>query len=118
MAAFRERLAALAPVPRVVVDDVGRTVTVDGRRTRLTRRELHLLTHLARAADRVVSRAELLETVWADHAVAPGSRTIDVHVRRLRSKLGVDHLITTVRGLGYRFDPQVPVVLGELDAPS
>ncbi|WP_069385347.1 winged helix-turn-helix domain-containing protein [Cellulosimicrobium cellulans] len=112
IAAFRERLAALAPVPRVVVDDVGRTVTVDGRRTRLTRRELHLLTHLARASDRVVTRAELLGTVWADHAVAPGSRTIDVHVRRLRGKLGVEHLITTVRGHGYRFDPQVPVVLG------
>jgi DNA-binding winged helix-turn-helix (wHTH) protein len=115
IAAFRERLAALAPVPRVVVDDIGRTVTVDGRRTRLTRRELHLLSHLARASDRVVTRAELLETVWADHAVAPGSRTIDVHVRRLRGKLGMDHLITTVRGLGYRFDPRVPVVLGDQD---
>ncbi|MFC8922499.1 winged helix-turn-helix domain-containing protein [Cellulosimicrobium sp. NPDC057127] len=118
IAAFRERLAALAPVPRVVVDDVGRTVTVDGRRTRLTRRELHLLSYLADAADRVVTRAELLESVWADHAVAPGSRTIDVHVRRLRGKLGVEHLITTVRGLGYRFDPQVPVVLAGAQATA
>ncbi|MCB7136184.1 winged helix-turn-helix domain-containing protein [Cellulosimicrobium marinum] len=112
IAAFRERLAALSPVPRVVVDTVDRTVSVEGRRTRLTQRELDLLTHLVRASDRVVSRPELLDTVWGDHAVAEGSRTIDVHVRRLREKLGLEHAITTVRGLGYRFDPQTPVVLG------
>jgi len=112
IAAFRERLATLSPVPRLVVDPVGRTVTVEGRRTRLTLRELELLSYLVRSSHRVVTRAELLETVWADHTVAAGSRTIDVHVRRLREKLGLEHVITTVRGLGYRFDPQTPVVLG------
>ena len=112
IAAFRERLATLSPVPRVVIDPAGRTVTVEGRSTRLTFRELELLSYLARTAHRVVTRAELLETVWADHDVAAGSRTIDVHVRRLREKLGLQHVITTVRGLGYRFDPQTPVVLG------
>ncbi|KFD44290.1 hypothetical protein IU11_03725 [Cellulosimicrobium sp. MM] len=83
-----------------------------GPLARLTFRELELLSYLARTAHRVVTRAELLETVWADHEVASGSRTIDVHVRRLREKLGLEHVITTVRGLGYRFDPQTPVVLG------
>ncbi|MGO1287987.1 MAG: winged helix-turn-helix domain-containing protein, partial [Cellulosimicrobium funkei] len=112
IAAFRERLATLSPVPRVVIDPAGRTVTVEGRSARLTFRELELLSYLARTAHRVVTRAELLETVWADHEVASGSRTIDVHVRRLREKLGLEHVITTVRGLGYRFDPQTPVVLG------
>jgi hypothetical protein len=112
IAAFRERLATLSPVPRVVIDPAGRTVTVEGRSARLTFRELELLSYLARTAHRVVTRAELLETVWADHEVAAGSRTIDVHVRRLREKLGLEHVITTVRGLGYRFDPQTPVVLG------
>ena len=112
IAAFRERLATLSPVPRVVVDPVDRSVTVEGRRTRLTHRELELLSYLARSSHRVVTRAELLDTVWGDHAVAAGSRTIDVHVRRLREKLGLEHVITTVRGLGYRFDPQTPVVLG------
>ncbi|QJW35639.1 winged helix-turn-helix domain-containing protein [Cellulosimicrobium protaetiae] len=112
IAAFRERLATLSPVPRVVIDPAGRTVTVEGRSARLTFREIELLSYLARTAHRVVTRAELLETVWADHEVAAGSRTIDVHVRRLREKLGLEHVITTVRGLGYRFDPQTPVVLG------
>jgi len=112
IAAFRERLATLSPVPRVLIDPASRTVTVEGRSTRLTFREIELLSYLARTAHRVVTRAELLETVWADHAVAAGSRTIDVHVRRLREKLGLEHVITTVRGLGYRFDPQTPVVLG------
>ncbi len=112
IAAFRERLATLSPVPRVVIDPASRTVTVEGRSTRLTFREIELLSYLARTAHRVVTRAELLDTVWADHAVAAGSRTIDVHVRRLREKLGLEHVITTVRGLGYRFDPQTPVVLG------
>lgn len=112
IAAFRERLATLSPVPRVVVDPVDRSVTVEGRRTRLTHRELELLSYLARSSHRVVTRAELLDTVWADHAVAAGSRTIDVHVRRLREKLGLDHVITTVRGLGYRFDPRTSLVLG------
>jgi len=112
IAAFRERLATLSPVPRVVIDPAGRTVTVENRTAHLTFRELELLSYLARTAHRVVTRAELLETVWADHEVAAGSRTIDVHVRRLREKLGLEHVITTVRGLGYRFDPQTPVVLG------
>jgi hypothetical protein len=112
IAAFRERLATLSPVPRVVIDPASRTVAVDGRSTRLTFRELELLSYLARTAHRVVTRTELLGTVWADHDVAAGSRTIDVHVRRLREKLGLQHVITTVRGLGYRFDPQTPVVLG------
>ncbi|MBD8079832.1 winged helix-turn-helix domain-containing protein [Cellulosimicrobium arenosum] len=115
IAAFRERLATLSPVPRIVVDPLDRTVTVDGTRTRLTHRELDLLTYLAGAAERVVARAELLETVWADHSVPAGSRTIDVHVRRLREKLGLDHAITTVRGVGYRFDPQTPLVVAGAD---
>ncbi|MNW56866.1 Response regulator SaeR [compost metagenome] len=58
-----------------------------------------------------MTREELLSTVWGADAVRDGSRTIDVHVRRLREKLGLQHVITTVRGLGYRFDPQTHVVL-------
>ena len=109
--AFRDRLAALSPVPRVVIDPVGRRVTVDGSVQRLTYKEFELLSHLYRSAHRVVTREELLSTVWGADAVRDGSRTIDVHVRRLREKLGLQHVITTVRGLGYRFDPQTHVVL-------
>ncbi|RXR25259.1 winged helix family transcriptional regulator [Oerskovia turbata] len=109
--AFRDRLAALSPVPRVVIDPASRRVTVDGSEQRLTHKELELLTHLSRSAHRVVTRDELLSTVWGADAVRDGSRTIDVHVRRLREKLGLQHVISTVRGLGYRFDPQTRVVL-------
>ncbi|MBD5786033.1 winged helix-turn-helix transcriptional regulator [Cellulosimicrobium terreum] len=115
IAAFRERLATLSPVPRVVIDHADRTVAVEGRRTRLTHREIELLAYLAGASQRVVTRAELLETVWGDHTVPAGSRTIDVHVRRLREKLELQHVITTVRGVGYRFDPQTPVVVAGAD---
>ncbi|GAA3232634.1 winged helix-turn-helix domain-containing protein [Oerskovia jenensis] len=109
--AFRDRLAALSPFPRVVIDPASRRVTVDGSEQRLTHKEFELLTHLSRSAHRVVTRDELLSTVWGADAVRDGSRTIDVHVRRLREKLGLQHVISTVRGLGYRFDPQTHVVL-------
>ncbi|MFF3064840.1 winged helix-turn-helix domain-containing protein [Oerskovia sp. NPDC057915] len=109
--AFRDRLAALSPFPRVVIDPASRRVTVDGAEQRLTHKEFELLTHLSRSAHRVVTRDELLSTVWGADAVRDGSRTIDVHVRRLREKLGLQHVISTVRGLGYRFDPQTHVVL-------
>lgn len=108
---FRDRLARLSPVPQVVIDAAARRVTVNGTEARLTARELALLTHLARADGRAVGRAELLATVWAGNDVADGSRTVDVHVRRLRRKLGADAVITTVRGVGYRFDPRVHVLV-------
>jgi hypothetical protein len=109
--AFRDRLAALSPFPRVLIDPASRRVTVDGVEQQLTYKEFELLTHLSRAAHRVVTRDELLSTVWGADVVRDGSRTIDVHVRRLREKLGLQHVISTVRGLGYRFDPQTHVVL-------
>ncbi|WP_322645571.1 winged helix-turn-helix domain-containing protein [Oerskovia flava] len=115
IAAFRAQLAALSPVPRVLVDSTRRTVSVDGRPQHLTQRELDLLAYLARSSDHVVTRAELLATVWQGHAVSAQSRTVDVHVRRLREKLGLEHAITTVRGVGYRFDPHASVVLTSAD---
>lgn len=111
IAAFREQLASLSPVPRVIIDADARTVSIGGQEQRLTYREFELLVHLARASHRVVTRSELLSTVWADHEVSAQSRTIDVHVRRLREKLGLEHVVTTVRGIGYRFDPRTSVVL-------
>jgi hypothetical protein len=109
--AFRDRLASLSPVPRVVIDPASRRVTVDGTVQQLTYKEFELLAHLSGAAHRVVTRDELRSTVWGADVVRDGSRTIDVHVRRLREKLGLQHVISTVRGLGYRFDPQTHVVL-------
>jgi DNA-binding response OmpR family regulator len=79
------------------------SIAVDGRPVRLTRREFELLRYLTQNKNRVASRDRLLETVWGyDHAVE--TRSVDVHVGRLRSKLGpAGRQIETVIGLGYRF---------------
>ena len=90
--------------PRVLLDIPGRRVLVDGTEQRMTYKEFELLAHLVTSAGRVVPRAELLRSVWHGDALDAGSRTIDVHVRRLRDKLGLHDAIITVRGAGYRFE--------------
>ncbi len=78
-----------------------REVHVDGREVELTQREFDLIEYLARHAGQVVTRDQLLESVWG--FVSPGeTRTVEVHVAQLRKKLGNPHLIRTVRGLGYK----------------
>jgi len=74
-----------------------------GRPLELTYKEFALLAHLARNAGRVFTRAQLLTEVWG-HNVFGGTRTVDVHIRRLRAKLGREHdgLIATVRNVGYK----------------
>lgn len=83
-------------------------VYVDGREVPILRREFELLSLFVQRAGRTLGRAEIIQAVWGDDAeIDP--RTIDVHVRRLRSVVERDPsrpaLITTVRGAGYRFDP-------------
>ena len=79
------------------------SVTVDGAPVKLTRREFELLRYLVDNRNRVLSRDRLLERVWGyDHAIE--TRSVDVHVGRLRAKLGAaGKQIETVVGLGYRF---------------
>lgn len=78
-------------------------VTVDGASVRLTRREFDLLRHLIDHRNRVQSRDRLLERVWGYDAAAE-TRAVDVHIGRLRAKLGAaGRQIETVVGLGYRF---------------
>ena len=78
-------------------------VTVGGRPLDLTYKEFELLRHFAQHPGRAFSRARLLQEVWG-YDFYGGTRTVDVHVRRLRAKLGPEHehLIETVRGVGYR----------------
>jgi len=85
------------------VDAQSREVTLEGRRLTLTPREFDLLAFLARHAGRVLSREELLRKVWGYDYLGE-TRTVDVHVRRLRMKLGESHpMIETVTGAGYKF---------------
>jgi DNA-binding response OmpR family regulator len=78
-----------------------REVRVDGHEVSLTQREFDLLEYLLRHAGQVVTRDQLLETVWGFRS--PGeTRTVEVHVAQLRKKLERPDLIRTVRGLGYK----------------
>jgi DNA-binding response OmpR family regulator len=87
----------------LVADFEAVSVEVDSETVRLTRREFELLRYLVQNKNRVVSRDRLLERVWGyDRSVE--TRSVDVHVGRLRSKLGdASRQIETVIGLGYRF---------------
>ena len=88
-----------------------RTVLRGGAPVPLTRLEFDLLLYLAQRPKRVLPRHTLLAEVWGVEDRA-NSRTVDVHVRRLRDKLGPDHVrIATVRGVGYRFDSLRDVVV-------
>lgn len=104
-------LHAVPPRREVIVDAVAREVTVGGRSIPFTYKEFALLEYLLRAPHRAVTRDELLAHVWHKRAWKDGTRTVDVHVRRLREKLGGCPRIVTVRGVGYRCDPTPEVVL-------
>lgn len=83
------------------IDRLGHRMLLDGERLDLTTREYALLLHLAHNAGRVVTRTELLEKVWGIR-FDPGSNVVEVHVSRLRDKLGDRAwMIRTVRGKGY-----------------
>ena len=88
----------------VVIDDAAYSAHVNGQPLNLTYKEFELLKYLAQHSGRVFTRAQLLSEVWG-YDYYGGTRTVDVHVRRLRAKLGADHehLITTVRNVGYSF---------------
>ncbi|MDL5201168.1 winged helix-turn-helix transcriptional regulator [Streptomyces sp. ALI-76-A] len=98
---------ALDPVePLVRVDTVRRTAAVDGRELDLTYLEFELLAHLVTHPHRVHTRDQLVGTVWGYGHVGDG-RTVDVHIARLRRKLGSEHrrAIQTVRRVGYKYAP-------------
>jgi DNA-binding response OmpR family regulator len=86
----------------IEIDRAAQQARIGGVALLLTNREYALLLHLLRHAERVVKRADLLAHVWETH-VDPGSNLVDVHVSRLRDKLGDRAwMIETVRGAGYR----------------
>lgn len=99
---LRATLAAIPDTPDIVIDMSRRVVTVDQRVVKLPPKEFDLLAHLAQAQGRVVTRDELRRTVWFDRDVSEASRTVDVHIRRLRAIPALAALITTVHGMGYR----------------
>ncbi|MDQ0990500.1 winged helix-turn-helix domain-containing protein [Streptomyces sp. V3I7] len=90
----------------VRIDAAQRVATVDGRQLDLTYLEFELLAHLVAHPGRVHTRDHLVSTVWGYGHVGDG-RTVDVHIARLRRKLGAEHrrTIQTVRRVGYKYSP-------------
>ncbi len=88
----------------LVVDESTYTAKLENRTLDLTFKEFELVKFLAQHPGRVFTRQQLLQEVWG-YDYFGGTRTVDVHVRRLRAKLGTEHetLIGTVRNVGYRF---------------
>ncbi|WP_226920939.1 winged helix-turn-helix transcriptional regulator [Georgenia subflava] len=100
-----EQAAEQVEAGELVIDASAYTARIRGRILDLTYKEFELLKHLAQHPGRVHSRAQLLQEVWG-YDYFGGTRTVDVHIRRLRAKLGSEHdqMIGTVRNVGYRFD--------------
>jgi DNA-binding response OmpR family regulator len=92
--------------PHCVVDFQRQSVWIDTRALTLTRKEFELLAMLAGNAGEIVPRDVLLQTIWG-YSREIRTRTLDVHIRRLRKKLGGygEQYIETIFGVGYRFQP-------------
>ena len=88
----------------IIIDEAGYSAKLNGAQLDLTYTEFELLKYLAQHPGRVFSRQQLLSDVW-DYDYFGGTRTVDVHVRRLRAKLGSEYesMIGTVRQVGYKF---------------
>jgi len=87
----------------LLVDRSAHEVWLDGQNVLLTAKEFSLLAYLCERRGKVVSRDELLRRVWG-HRYEGGPRTVDIHVRRLRSKLGAALPLVTLRGAGYKLE--------------
>ncbi|MCR8671977.1 response regulator transcription factor [Agrococcus sp. HG114] len=104
LAMSREPVNAPIVASGLTIDEASYQARVGGRPVDLTYKEFELLRFLAAHPARVFTREQLLSEVWG-YDYFGGTRTVDVHVRRLRAKLGdLESLIGTVRGVGYRFD--------------
>lgn len=103
----------------LIFDFQQQVATLDGRRMTLTRKEYDLLALLVQHAGQIVPRDALLLQVWG-YSSEIRTRTLDVHVRRLRKKLGsyADRYIETIFGIGYRFQPfHAPRYLQHVERP-
>ena len=99
--AILKRVAADKPAS-LVIDRERHLVIRNGERIELPRKEFALLALLASSPGKLFSREEIYSRIWGDSVVV-GDRTIDVHVRKIRQKIGDGH-ISTVKGMGYKYE--------------
>jgi two-component system, OmpR family, alkaline phosphatase synthesis response regulator PhoP len=105
-ALFRRESKKSLPLSSITVDNLtidrtSYTVTIDGREINLPKKEFELLYFLALNPNKVFNREELLQNIWGTDVYVL-ARTVDVHIRKVREKIGDDY-ITTVKGVGYKF---------------
>jgi len=89
-------------VGNLIIDNEKYTVRINDTEHTLPRKEFELLSLLASKPNRVFTRNEIFSKVWSNDVIV-GDRTIDVHIRKLREKLGIDH-IKTLKGVGYKYE--------------
>jgi DNA-binding response OmpR family regulator len=109
LAEFARFLRALPETPTLHIDPTRHVVRVNGQRRHLTALQLELLVFLAARKGQVVTREELFATLWHGRDLEAASRTVDVHISRLRAKLAPGEVIVTARGRGYLLHPAVRV---------
>jgi two-component system alkaline phosphatase synthesis response regulator PhoP len=90
-------------IGKLIIDREEYKVTFDGKIFSLPRKEFELLFLLASKQEKVIKREKIMEIIWGSEVVV-GDRTIDVHIRKLREKIG-DKYFKTVKGVGYKFVP-------------
>ncbi len=96
-------------IGNITIDASKYTVLINGQSVVLAKKEFELLHLLATKPGRVFLRNEILEQVWGNEVIV-GDRTIDVHIRKIRQKLGVN-CISTIKGVGYKFDYEQDIAL-------
>ena len=85
----------------LTIDRTSYTIKVNGKEINLPKKEFELLFFLAQNPNKVFSREDLLQNIWGSDVYVL-ARTVDVHIRKVREKIGEDY-ITTVKGVGYKF---------------
>jgi two-component system alkaline phosphatase synthesis response regulator PhoP len=106
-ALFRREGKKSEPAPAIsigdlLIDRTSYTIKMDGREISLPKKEFELLYFLASNPNKVFSRDDLLQNIWGSDVYVL-ARTVDVHIRKVREKIGEDY-ITTVKGVGYKFN--------------
>ena len=98
---FKNDFGQILSYQNIVIDSEKYTVEVDSKKLNLPRKEFELLFLLASRPGKVFKREKIMESVWGSDVIV-GDRTIDVHVRKLREKIG-ENLLKTIKGVGYQF---------------
>jgi two-component system alkaline phosphatase synthesis response regulator PhoP len=98
----KKKESSVLKIDHLTIDPERFVIELDGKEIMLAKKEFELLYLLASKPNKVFVRNEILSQVWGNDVIV-GDRTIDVHIRKIRQKLGID-CITTVKGVGYKFE--------------